>query len=121
MIDLARWLRLQLADGELGGTQIIDAGALADTHTAQIERGPGSAYGLGWNIETDEEGTERWNHSGAFSVGAATAARLVPSERLGIVCPDQRGADRRPGGDHRGLPGARGDRIVGRGSLRPLA
>ena len=85
VIDLARWLRLQLADGELGGTQIIDAGALADTHTAQIERGPGSAYGLGWNIETDEEGTERWNHSGAFSVGAATAARLVPSERLGIV------------------------------------
>jgi len=85
VIDLTQWLRLQLAAGSLGGTQIIDAGALAETHTAQIERGPGSAYGLGWNIDADEEGTERWNHSGAFSAGAATAARLVPSERLGIV------------------------------------
>ena len=43
------------------------------------------SYGLGWNIEVDETGATRWSHSGAFSTGASTTAKLVPAEGLGIV------------------------------------
>lgn len=91
--DLARWLRLQLAAGMLDGQPVIDADALDETHTPHILSAPpaptiGSAaafYGLGWNIRTDATGSIRWNHSGAFSTGAATAATLLPDDGLGLV------------------------------------
>ena len=90
--DLAEWLRLQLADGQLDGRQVVDAEALAATHTPQVLKTPpdpdnqaSGFYGLGWNVETDDFGMVRWNHSGAFSTGAATTAKLIPAEDVGIV------------------------------------
>jgi CubicO group peptidase (beta-lactamase class C family) len=93
VIDLAQWLRLQLAGGQLDGEQIITEEALDLTHTTMILRGPPTptiadspnSYGLGWNIEVDATGATRWNHSGAFSTGASTTAKLLPAEGLGIV------------------------------------
>jgi CubicO group peptidase (beta-lactamase class C family) len=93
VIDLAQWLRLQLAGGQLDGEQIIDEQALDLTHTTMILKGPPTptiadspnSYGLGWNIEVDATGATRWNHSGAFSTGASTTAKLLPAEGLGIV------------------------------------
>lgn len=93
VVDLARWMRLQLAGGALDGDQVIDEEALDQTHTPQVLRSPpapsiGDAagfYGLGWNIETDATGEIRWNHSGAFSVGASTTVKMLPSQGLGIV------------------------------------
>ena len=93
VIDLAQWLRLQLAAGQIDGEQIIDEEALDLTHTTMILKGPPTptiadspkSYGLGWNIEVDATGATRWNHSGAFSTGASTTAKLLPAEGLGIV------------------------------------
>jgi CubicO group peptidase (beta-lactamase class C family) len=93
IIDLAIWMRLQLAAGQLGGEQIIDEEALNMTHTPMIARSPPlpditgvpRSYGLGWNVEVDATGATRWNHSGAFSTGAATTVKLLPAEGLGIV------------------------------------
>jgi len=93
VIDLAQWLRIQLAEGQLGDKQIIDAEALDLTHTTMILKGPPAptiantppSYGLGWNITVDATGATRWNHSGAFSTGASTVAKLLPAEGLGIV------------------------------------
>lgn len=93
VIDLAQWLRLQLAEGRLGSEQIIDAEALDLTHTTMILKGPPAptiantppSYGLGWNIQVDPTGATRWNHSGAFSTGASTSASLLPADGLGIV------------------------------------
>ncbi len=85
VVDLARWMRIMLAQGQLDGERVIDADALALTKEPRIDTRPGAAYGLGWNISTDEAGRARWNHSGAFSVGAATAAAALPEENLGIV------------------------------------
>jgi hypothetical protein len=42
-------------------------------------------YGLGWNVSYDGAGRVRLGHSGAFSLGAATAVALLPGEQLGIV------------------------------------
>ncbi|MGI5128030.1 serine hydrolase [Pseudonocardia sp. CA-107938] len=90
--DLARWMRLNLRDGTLDGHPIVDADALAETHTPHILRMPASGtdsiggfYGLGWNVEVDHFGFVRWAHSGAFSTGAATTAVLLPKAGFGVV------------------------------------
>jgi CubicO group peptidase (beta-lactamase class C family) len=67
VVDLARWVRLSLKGGVLGDQPIIDKEA------------------LGWVIGVTPYGEVEWNHSGAFSVGASTVAKLIPSEGLGIV------------------------------------
>lgn len=90
--DLSRWIRLQLAGGELDGTRIVAEEALAETHTPHILRTPptgpetiGAFYGLGWNVDVDHLGYVRWSHSGAFTTGAATTAVLLPELGLGVV------------------------------------
>ena len=89
--DLAKWMRLQLANGKFGGKQIVDEKALAATHHPQIVNGFNpftqmpTFYGLGWNVGYDQQGRLRLNHSGAFALGAATYVGLVPAEQLGIV------------------------------------
>ena len=77
----------------LGDQPIINKEALDATHTPVIVNGPpsptiadpASFYGLGWNIEMTPYGEVQWSHSGAFSVGASTVAKLIPGEGLGIV------------------------------------
>jgi CubicO group peptidase (beta-lactamase class C family) len=91
--DMAKWLRLQLAEGMFDGQQVVDATALGETHAPQIVNNPAeyptrqrsSFYGLGWNVSFDEQGRVRLGHSGAFSLGAGTTVNLVPAEELGIV------------------------------------
>lgn len=89
--DLAQWLRLQLAGGTWNGNEIVAAEALKETHSPQIATGKDhvtggtSYYGLGWNVNHDLSGKLILSHSGAFFLGAATAARLSPSDQLGIV------------------------------------
>jgi CubicO group peptidase (beta-lactamase class C family) len=89
--DLAKWMRLQLADGQLDGKPIVDEKALSVTHWPQILTGFSplnglpTFYGLGWNVSYDTEGRLRLGHSGAFALGAGTCVLLVPSEHLGIV------------------------------------
>ena len=93
VVDLARWVRLSLKGGMLDDQRIINEEALAATHTPVIIRGaptptvadPAFFYGLGWDIGMTPYGEVEWDHSGAFSVGAATVALLIPSEGLGIV------------------------------------
>jgi CubicO group peptidase (beta-lactamase class C family) len=89
--DMARWMRLQLANGKFAGRQIVDQKALAETHHPHMLTGfnpytglPGF-YGLGWKVSYDPESRLRLNHSGAFASGAATQVNLVPAEQLGIV------------------------------------
>jgi CubicO group peptidase (beta-lactamase class C family) len=89
--DVAKWMRLQLANGKFDGKQIVDEKALAETHHPYMLTGFNpftqmpTFYGLGWNVSYDQEGRLRLNHSGAFDLGAATYVNLVPSEQLGIV------------------------------------
>jgi CubicO group peptidase (beta-lactamase class C family) len=89
--DLAKWLRLQLADGKFDGRQIVDAAALAETHLPQVRTGLSPLtgapqfYGLGWNVSYDEQGRLRLSHSGAFALGASTTVSLIPAEHLGVV------------------------------------
>ncbi|GHF81949.1 serine hydrolase [Kitasatospora xanthocidica] len=90
--DLARWMRLQLANGGYEGRQVIDKAALGETWIPHSLSNPPSSpagnpgqYGLGWNVGRDSGGRLRLNHSGAFELGASTVVTLLPAEQLGIV------------------------------------
>ncbi|MFE9768770.1 serine hydrolase [Streptomyces sp. NPDC005808] len=90
--DMATWMRLQLANGKLGGEQIIPADPLERTHLPEIVSNPPQApagrtgfYGLGWNVSYDDQGRLRLGHSGAFALGTNTNVSLLPGEQLGIV------------------------------------
>ena len=89
--DMTKWMRLQLANGKFEGKEIVKSEPLSETHYPHILTGfsplnglPGF-YGLGWNVNYDEEGRLRLSHSGAFGLGAATNVALVPSEGLGVI------------------------------------
>jgi CubicO group peptidase (beta-lactamase class C family) len=90
--DLAQWLRLQLGGGSYEGKPVIDPAALQTTHVPHAVSGPAAApaarsrfYGLGWNVSYDDQARVQLGHSGAFSLGAATAVLMLPGEQLAIV------------------------------------
>lgn len=89
--DMAKWLRLQLGNGQFEGAQVVAEEALAETHHPHMLRGFSpftglpSFYGLGWNVSYDGQGRLHLSHSGAFTLGAGTNVSLVPAEQLGIV------------------------------------
>jgi CubicO group peptidase (beta-lactamase class C family) len=88
--DLARWLRLEVGNGQFEGKPVVAASALAQTHAPLMARGSnpvtGSAafYGLGWNVEFGRHGLV-WGHAGAFSVGAQTLVSIHPEAKLGVI------------------------------------
>jgi CubicO group peptidase (beta-lactamase class C family) len=91
--DMAHWMRLQLGGGTFNGKRLIAAKALGETHRPQFISSPpanpatdrAGFYGLGWNVNYDDQGRVRLGHSGAFDLGAATAVAMLPSEDLGIT------------------------------------
>lgn len=89
--DMAKWLKLILAKGELAGTPLIDADALDESHLPDMLTEPHSPfgypgfYGLGWNVGWTPDGRARLSHSGGFAMGAATAISVYPDDGLAIV------------------------------------
>ena len=90
--DLGRWMRLQLASGELDGEQIIDPAALLTMYTPHSVSNPPSTpsahtghYGLGSGVGVRDDGFTEWSHSGAFLLGTATRYVMVPGQQLGVA------------------------------------
>jgi CubicO group peptidase (beta-lactamase class C family) len=92
--DLSRWVRMQLAGGELNGKRILSREALAQTHTPQIvvPRRAGesrlteatlTSYALGW-IVSDYRGEKVLEHGGAVD-GFRARIVLLPKARVGVV------------------------------------
>jgi CubicO group peptidase (beta-lactamase class C family) len=89
--DLVRWMRLLVDNGKFNGRQVVDAAALAETHSPQIfwnispEEGRVVGYGLGWIVSVERGGRVFWKHSGEFSLGVRTEVAILPSEKLAMV------------------------------------
>ncbi|WP_347954367.1 serine hydrolase domain-containing protein [Gordonia aichiensis] len=90
--DLSKWMRMLLAHGRVGDRAIADADALAQAMTPQVVSSPGPSvdgrpghYGFGFNSGPQVGGRMAQSHSGAFSVGAATAFTVIPDLGIGIV------------------------------------
>jgi CubicO group peptidase (beta-lactamase class C family) len=89
--DLVRWMRLLIDNGKFDGREVVDAAALADTHTPQIvwsispEEGRVVGYGLGWIVSVERGGRVFWKHSGEFALGVRTEVAILPSQKLAIA------------------------------------
>jgi len=93
--DMAKWLRLLLNKGSVGGREIIRAQTVAESLKPQMllakvaypaaeQAGPHFyAYGLGWFVQ-DYKGRLLAMHTGSL-FGANALVALVPEERLGLV------------------------------------
>lgn len=92
VIDLAKWLKLLLADGKYNGKQMIAPAALLPALSPEsfsarphdILARPGF-YGYGFNVGVEMDGRTVMGHSGAFLMGTGTAFRIIPSVGVGIV------------------------------------
>lgn len=92
VLDMAKWLRMELATGKFDGKRVVKAGPLREARSLQIRTSAAaddatkvSGYALGIDTGTDATGRVRWTHSGAFSAGAATRIMMIPDLDLGLV------------------------------------
>ena len=92
VLDMAKWLRMELATGKYDGQRVVKAGPLREARSLQIRTSSAaddatkvSGYALGIDTGTDATGRVRWTHSGAFSAGAATRIAMIPDLDLGLV------------------------------------
>lgn len=90
--DLAKWLRMEMAQGKFDGRRVVKRGPLRKALSPQIRRSstdspqePGQFYGFGMNVQTDSTDRQRWDHSGAFTAGAATNVMMIPELKVGVV------------------------------------
>lgn len=92
VLDMANWLRMQLADGKYQGQRVVAKGSLQEARSLQIRNLPATddatqlgGYALGIGTKTDANGYIQWSHSGAFTSGAATTILMIPALNTGIV------------------------------------
>ncbi len=95
VVDMAQWIRFQLARGKARGKQLLSAGAFDETHTPQTIvplEGPWkltmpeahfSSYGLGWLLH-DYRGRKIVQHGGNID-GMSALVGLLPEEKTGLV------------------------------------
>ena len=97
-LDLARFARMQLNDGELDGQLVLSPESVAEMQRPQTDRkeGPGTSYGLCLAIN-DGGGVPRVGHTGGILSYGCVAQADARLERRG-----GRAADRDTGGRHRG-------------------
>jgi CubicO group peptidase (beta-lactamase class C family) len=90
-VDMARWLHLQLGDGEVDGTRIISAEALGTTRRISTPvDGPGPdedihfyGYGFGWLLGTYRGRRLVW-HNGGID-GFKTEIALLPDDGIAVA------------------------------------
>ncbi len=96
VLDMTRWLRLQLGKGKFGGKTIISSGNHADMWQANTHirlEGPTAAYlapganlssyGMGWFLQ-DFDGRLAVHHGGNID-GFSAMVAMLPAEQLGVV------------------------------------
>lgn len=83
VLDMAKWLRLQLGRGTYEGKRLVSSERLQDTWTRQIEIGGGLGYGLGWMLG-DWQGHRVVEHGGNID-GYAAEVAMAPDDGLAFV------------------------------------
>jgi CubicO group peptidase (beta-lactamase class C family) len=94
-LDMAQWVRFQLAGGKVGGKPLISAAAFQETHTPQTvvplegfwklaaEDAHLLNYGMGWFLH-DYKGRGVVQHGGNID-GMSALVGMLPEEKTGIV------------------------------------
>lgn len=92
VLDIARWMAMEMAEGRFEGVEVVDPDALAAAQTpysrtspADDPTAPPRFYGYGMGVSEGERHDVRLTHSGAFSMGAGTTYLMIPAYDVGIV------------------------------------
>jgi len=83
VLDMARWVRLQLGRGEFEGRRVLPEAVVRESWTPQIQVGGGASYGLGWFLR-DWRGHRVVEHGGNID-GFAAQVGLLPDDGVGFV------------------------------------
>ena len=83
VLDMARWIRLQLGKGVFEGKRLIAEEQLLETRKPTIEVGGGAHYGLGWFLQ-NYKGQQLVFHGGNID-GYAAMVAFAPESDLGFV------------------------------------
>ncbi|WP_459695521.1 serine hydrolase [Acidisoma sp. C75] len=81
--DMAHWLRLQLANGTLGGRTYVSAEGMAATRTPKVSMSQTQFYALGWVMRRSDNGTVIWHNGGTTTFGAFVG--FLPDHGAGVV------------------------------------
>lgn len=81
--DMAKWVKFQLAKGEIDGQRLVSVGSLEETQSPQMQMGPTNGYGLGWMLEV--RNGKRVVHHGGNIDGYAAMVAMIPDENVGFV------------------------------------
>jgi len=97
--EMARWVRLQLANGSFEGRRLVSAENLAVTRTPKVAVNERSAYALGWVVTLTPNGNIVWHNGGTTGFGAYVGlepdkgfAVIVLSNESNVGFPDALGA-----------------------------
>jgi CubicO group peptidase (beta-lactamase class C family) len=89
--DGARWVLLNLNNGEIGGTQVISEHSMKEMHTRQSTYAEPSGsirvregFGLGWMHGNYRHMTEYFEHGGGY-IGTAAHLSFMPERGWGVV------------------------------------
>jgi CubicO group peptidase (beta-lactamase class C family) len=95
VLDMAQWVRFQLAEGKVGGRRLLGAEAFRETHTPQTivplagfyktsaQDAHLLTYGIGWYLH-DYKGRVVVQHGGNID-GMTALVGFLPEEQTGIV------------------------------------
>ncbi len=96
VVDLAKWVRLQLGDGRFEGRRVVSGATLLETQTPQIivrdpsltrlfldEGQPYLLYGLGWYVQP-YRGHNLIHHGGNID-GFTAFVSFLPQDDIGVV------------------------------------
>jgi CubicO group peptidase (beta-lactamase class C family) len=81
--DMAKWLRLLLADGKFEGRRLVSEKNFAELFAQQIQVAPKVGYGLGWFVR-EWRGKKTLEHAGNID-GFNAVVMLLPEEKMGLV------------------------------------
>lgn len=81
--DCARWLRLQLGNGEFAGRRLVSAENLALTRTPKVSISESTAYAMGWVVIDTPNGRAVWHNGGTSGFGAHIG--FLPHKGVGAV------------------------------------
>lgn len=83
VLDLSRWVRLQLSRGVFEGRRVLPEAVLNECWTPQIEVGGGASYGLGWFLR-EWQGHRVVEHGGNID-GFAAQVAFLPDDGIGFA------------------------------------
>jgi CubicO group peptidase (beta-lactamase class C family) len=81
--DMARWVRLQLANGWFDGHRIVSPENLAVTRVPRVALSDRLSYAMGWYNFMTDNGNIVWHDGDALSFGSFVG--LAPSRNVGVI------------------------------------